>query len=428
MPSKPRLTIARCMLGLTLAAYLALALTYNGTIALNQAPDEPWHYLYVRSLAEGRGLPSLQETHEAQHPPLYYALGALWTRAAGMLLREPPETGEAERREYTYFPRREHALRFLSTLFGLGAILAVYALARRLAPDDPWPAITAPALAAFLPMFTYMTSVVNNDGLVLLLATLLLAQTATFLQEGGARRLPLIGILAGLALLTKDSALALLPLPLLAAGWRARRDGNPKTLLRDVAMVAGPALLLWIAWPVRNLVVHGSPFVHATSKGSDVNNLLLYPVGYFQVFFRRTFTSFAAPEWIVHDQVDLSLYHGGVLLAIAFVAAGLLRRRKRDEGEPWVGLFLKLSLLGLALLLAGVFHYCLFVDYTAGIGGRYLLPLVAAAALLASLGVRALLPLRTERVAAIAGIAAWAMLLAVAVWFLNMAREFYAWV
>ncbi|MDH7571670.1 MAG: glycosyltransferase family 39 protein, partial [Armatimonadota bacterium] len=186
------------MLALTLIAYLFLVLGYLNIARLNYAPDEPWHYLYVRHLADGKGLPTAETTHQAQHPPLYYAIGAVWVRLARLFLGEqPPQTAFADGIQYTYFAGEEYALRFLSALFGVGAILTVYALACRVAPGDPWVQCVAPALLAFTPLFTYMTSVVNNDALLVLLVAVLLSQTAAYLQTGDERRLAAAGLALG---------------------------------------------------------------------------------------------------------------------------------------------------------------------------------------------------------------------------------------
>ena len=78
--------------------YLALSLLYNSATPLNEGPDEIWHYLYVRHVAEGKGLPiqdprGYGETisqHEALQAPLYYCL--LYTSPSprdGLLSRMP---------------------------------------------------------------------------------------------------------------------------------------------------------------------------------------------------------------------------------------------------------------------------------------------------------------------------------------------------
>ena len=71
----------RYLVGLLLAFGL-LGTIYSLTTPLFEAPDEPWHYAYVRWLAEGHGLPRLDDDasgayQEVAQPPLYYAVAAL---------------------------------------------------------------------------------------------------------------------------------------------------------------------------------------------------------------------------------------------------------------------------------------------------------------------------------------------------------------
>ena len=69
----------RYLLGLVFAFGL-LALVYSWTTPLFEAPDEPWHYAYLRWMAEGHGLPRLDDdasgaNQEVAQPPLYYSCG-----------------------------------------------------------------------------------------------------------------------------------------------------------------------------------------------------------------------------------------------------------------------------------------------------------------------------------------------------------------
>ncbi|MCB0051572.1 MAG: hypothetical protein KDE24_18730, partial [Caldilinea sp.] len=76
-------------LAVILAAYSCLAIAYSVVVPLFEAPDEVWHYEYVRWLAEGNGLPAPADVgaapwaQEGSQPPLYYALGALLTAPVG---------------------------------------------------------------------------------------------------------------------------------------------------------------------------------------------------------------------------------------------------------------------------------------------------------------------------------------------------------
>src|SRR5215218_1555243 len=67
-------------------AFALLATAFNLTIPLFEAPDEQVHFLYVRHLATGRGLPrqvpgelESYAGQQSSQPPLYYGLAAALT-------------------------------------------------------------------------------------------------------------------------------------------------------------------------------------------------------------------------------------------------------------------------------------------------------------------------------------------------------------
>lgn len=411
--------IAARMLYATLVVYLVLAVLYNGFIRLDQSADEPWHYAYIESLAMGKGLPSPKETHQAQHPPFYYAIAAVMRAAVGPFLN---------------VEATKHAVRFVATLLGLCTLLLVYRLARLLAPGDPWLAIATPAMVAFLPMFTYITSVVNNDGAVVLCLTAFLLFLATFLRDGAERSLLAAGVALGLALLSKETALAAWALLPAAVLWRFRAVGDPTRVGRKLAIALGVPLILWIGWPLHNRLAWGTFFLHTTAKPEQqeiLANLLAHPALFLQLIvqtIQATLTSFLAPQWILKHFVEMPTYRGVVIAGIALVVAGLvLGWRQAKEAPSWKIAFLWFCLAAEVLLVVGIFHYVLAVDYTAIVAGRYLLPLVAVMALFASLALRAWVRLVTRSARALTAVAIllWVLLLAGNVWFLQVTRTFY---
>jgi hypothetical protein len=74
--------------------------------------------------------------------------------------------------------------------------------------------------------------------------------------------------LTGLALLTKTTALALLPA--LACAAFLRREGRPN--IKDWAAVLAPLILLPIGWWVRNTMLYGDPFAIRAFKEAFVQS------------------------------------------------------------------------------------------------------------------------------------------------------------
>lgn len=71
---------------LILLAFMLLAGLYSVVNPLFEAPDEVWHYEYVRWLVEDNGLPRPEDVgqapwnQEGSQPPLYYMAAALITK------------------------------------------------------------------------------------------------------------------------------------------------------------------------------------------------------------------------------------------------------------------------------------------------------------------------------------------------------------
>jgi 4-amino-4-deoxy-L-arabinose transferase-like glycosyltransferase len=230
--------------------FMLLAATYSVMIPLFESPDELWHYPFVWHLARTAELPIQDPANpqlwgqEGSQPPLYYMLAALLTAAVPAddlpaLIYPNPHAdiglvspdGNANIVVHT---SREawpwsgavlaiHLARLFSTLLGTGTILSSYALGRLLWPEQPRLALLAMAFIAFNPMFLFISGSVNNDNLVTLLASLALWQLVAIASNsspGSAKhpgepslwRFVGLGIVVGLAALTKVSGLGLLGL------------------------------------------------------------------------------------------------------------------------------------------------------------------------------------------------------------------------
>ncbi|MCK4452160.1 MAG: hypothetical protein KAX26_16425, partial [Anaerolineae bacterium] len=72
-------------IALILAAFIALGLIYSLVTPIFEAPDEIYHYFFIKHVADGKGLPVQSPDNpglweqEGSQPPLYYLMGALAT-------------------------------------------------------------------------------------------------------------------------------------------------------------------------------------------------------------------------------------------------------------------------------------------------------------------------------------------------------------
>lgn len=392
-----------------LVVYALLASLYAIHTPAWQAPDEPAHYNYVRHIVEERALPELKQgdypaayleeikaarfpkdmsiapiRYESHQPPLYYLLAApvyALGRALGMTTPLLP-------------------LRLFSVLLGMATLAAGYAALRVALPERPWLAWGAVAFAATLPMHAAMTGVVNNDALVGLLLALVAWQLLLAEREGWSNRRALwLGLLLGLALLTKLQAYV--AAPLIALAWalhagRARAEGRGwGEPIRHAFIVAGVALALVLPWLARNVAVYGlgDPLAmarHAQVAGGQLTTQqLLGEIGT-MAFMRRmaqtTFQSFWGQFGWMGVPLPPRVYQGLALLsALAMLgvvdAWPALRAAWRHRPTRH-----SLLLLGawLALTLAGYLWYNLtYVQHQ----GRYLFPAIIPLGLLFTVGV-----------------------------------------
>src|SRR5581483_10287969 len=240
------------------ALFVALATYYNFVTPPFEAPDEIWHYHFVREVAAERALPVVNpahpkpSAHEGLQAPLYYILAApavAWmdpqvtaaTPAFNPFVRigEPALYNNDNRNRLVHsrdvtLPLEGAALalhlaRFVSTLLGAGTILFTSLLAREFfRADEKYQdlSLLAAAFVAFLPQFLFVSSTVSNDSAAILLSAAAVWQLAYLTHNPFTlKRAVALGGTLGLAVLAKLSCLTLIPfafLVLVYVAWRQR--------------------------------------------------------------------------------------------------------------------------------------------------------------------------------------------------------------
>ncbi|MCH8979012.1 MAG: glycosyltransferase family 39 protein [Armatimonadetes bacterium] len=215
------------------------------------APDERQHANYVRHLLDGKGFPvlvpgspDLGETYQSHQPPLYYVLAAGWAK----ITSADPADAESGRR-----------LRWLNTLIGMGTLLGIFFAARWGLESDAV-GLAAVAFAGLMPMFIALHAAVSNDPLLFLACSWTVALAARGIRRGWDLKLALAcGAVAGLGLLTKTTALALLP-TLVAALATTKFWGEGRPCVRIWAVCLGLPIIIGLPWLARNQSLYGDPF------------------------------------------------------------------------------------------------------------------------------------------------------------------------
>lgn len=429
-------------LALVVAAYLVIAAVYVSGVPIWEATDEAGHFAYVKYLRDYRTLP-YQPPDPQQlvlshwfHPPLYYAIGAVATAWLDLsdfseLARPNPHfqwvQGDAPGGWNVFLPPRwtgfppgtvvaVFLLRALSVLMGVGVLWATYEIAHRLAPDRPAIALGAVALTAFNPSFVYMTAGVHNDNLATLLGTMLLlwsvrAVTGPLIDV----RMRIVGgLLLGLALLAKTSALALVPVVATAAAigggclHSSAATSAPKRIgekrigsairraLASSALTVGIAAVVAGWWYARNQIVYGDPL--AWQRYMTTHAFLVRPQPYDLQAFRDFAAQLARTYWAAFGYMNLVVdqwIYDTLWCATLLAAFGILRvvgqaDRRRDVSSHWLGWLLAVG--------AAMLYFASLVRYSSILGGvghgRLIVPAISAISLVLAVGLHQLPPRR----------------------------------
>jgi hypothetical protein len=390
--------------------YLLLALGYGRATPPFEAPDEQHHFFTAVYIADNGRLPTTADSpdlarQEAAQPPLAYALGALLiaptdTRAAATDLWSNPyvQLGDAttpDNANAFIHPPDEWSqpwatavtiLRLFSTLLGLGTLLCIYAAARTLWPTHTSRALLAMALVAFLPQFAFLHSAISNDPLMIFLASAALWQLIHLYLNGlTRRRLLLLGVTIGCAILTKTAGLLLLLYALGVLGvaiWQLRHQRR-QAVWDTAVCVLLPALLIggWLWW--RNWQLYGDPTAASEFVRLAGGNRH-YTLAQIAAELDRVAASFVAffgwmtiqpPRWVY------GVWAGIGLLALIGGSATVIRHKPRPPLTAWL---LPLLLTGWVLLITA--GWLQFMRQTSAEQGRLLMPAILPLALGAAYG------------------------------------------
>jgi 4-amino-4-deoxy-L-arabinose transferase-like glycosyltransferase len=396
--------------------YFLLGLAYLWATPPLDASDEYKHYPVVQHIQTTASLPVLDPAdpglwyNEAAQPPLYYLLmaAATWPLDTADL----PSLHQMNTHFFVGNPLQLHNknimlppvdrglwresgtvqaiywVRLLSLCLGLGTIWATAVLARQFL--HPTAAIAAAGLVAFNPMFIFISAAVNNDSLTVLLSSIGLGLLIELWRNPPDPRQAWwpyvrLGILCGLALLTKASLAALLLLAGIILAVRAWQWGRWSLLFGGGVMIFVVAMafwspLLWRNWQLYGDVTALNVFIAVQGTRPDQSLAGVDWVGEFGTFYRNFWGQFGgvninAPEWyyqIANTWLLLGVAGWVVRLLVVGVQEGhtavSLRLRQLWENGGWL-LLLQILIIMLLLIRWTIVYY--------SFQGRLLFPALA---------------------------------------------------
>lgn len=408
----------RLLLFLILASFVAFGLFYSITTPIFEAPDEVWHYAYVREIATRRGFPIVIPhtgqpwEQEGSQPPLYYTLGAamiawinpddlenLPTRNPFARIGEPAAGSHDNRNAFIHtagedFPYRGtalavHILRLFSIALGAATVALTYALAREVFPGNAIIGYAAAGFVAFLPQFLFIGSAINNDNLATMLAAATLWQLARAMRRGlDDARAAILGALVGGALLAKFSTATLAPLTLLVIFALAAPKRDWRGAFRLSTIFAAIAALIAGWWYLRNWMLYGDPT--ALSLVLATIGERAAPLNIWRWFIAENeglrLSSWGVFGWmnILASREFYAFFDALAIAGIIGIAFAIARRQQLSFSVAILGLW---CVVGLAALVRYNFHL-------PASQGRLLFPTLPAWAVLWGWGITSLAPAR----------------------------------
>jgi hypothetical protein len=170
-----------------------------GAKMVNICPDTGFdagnHLEYIFYVFKNRRIPLPTEGWSMFHPPFFYLLSAGFLQGIG---------------SFFSWDNLSPYLKIIPFLCGMGNIWVSYSLLRLVFPADRARILGGVTLAGFLPMNIYISAYVGNEPLHAFLIGLSLLACVRILRspDVGFRPMIVLGVLLGLALLTKVTAFA----------------------------------------------------------------------------------------------------------------------------------------------------------------------------------------------------------------------------
>lgn len=241
----------RCLM---IMAWAVLCLNNILIIPVNMGMDFRGHLDYINTVASGFHLPYATDGWQMFQPPFYYIISAFLLKVFLQI---------------TSFDIAVKLLRIVPMICGILQIEVCYRVMRLMYPKNNTLQTFGTVIGGFIPMNIYISQSIGNEPVAGILTSLLVLWQIKYVRSEeppGREQLIMAGFLAGLALLTKTSALLivmLLVLTILLKGFLnlSNRDNQITETTRSIITISITAFLVCGWYYIRNIIVLGAPFI-----------------------------------------------------------------------------------------------------------------------------------------------------------------------
>ncbi len=236
-----------------LVAWLMLAANNLGKLPLDLGFDAPAHLDYIRYVAQNGRIPFAGEGWEMFQPPLFYLVAAILYKAAAGLFA--PDMAI-------------RMVRVIPLLCGAAQVEITYRLLRCAYPLRNDRQVLGILIGGMLPMNLYLSQAIGNEPLAGFFSQIVILLTFNWLSEmtvRGKYQLAAIGLFAGLAVLTKVTALILIPVAAAFIALRTLQGHTPfadriTTSIRRASILCGIVAAVAGWYYLRNFMEMGRFF------------------------------------------------------------------------------------------------------------------------------------------------------------------------
>jgi hypothetical protein len=412
---------------LLLGGWLVMAVNNFWKIPIPFGMDFPGHTQYISYVATYWRVPLATEGWQMFQPPLFYYLGAVIFRLFLQLFE--PDTVI-------------RLLKLLPLVCGAAHVEISYRILRYAYPGRESLQVIGTLIGGLLPMNLYMSQSIGNEPLAGCLTALIILYACRALSGDfqSNRELGLIiGFTLGLAMLTKPTAILIVP-PLLffvsAAMFRKSRSKQEGifSVMRFVAFFLGTAFIVSGWYYVRNYIEMGRFFIGGWDSFREIvwwmnpgyrtprqfyvfGESLFYPVyssiyGFWDSIYSSLWldgflSSLISTEHLPWNQAFMISSVWFSLLPTAAIIIGVVVAFRKREGPLRQMLFFSMTCV--IVYLAAIFYLFLTVPILSSAKATYALGLIPCFALLVAAGFEVLIRWRFLRAAVYGLIACWAV-------------------